>query len=96
MEYCFPLCVSIAFVFNHSSRCFENGMIRLKLDGSFPAGYRFGNRSGTCTKLNGLVKPFSNPRTAGVLTVSPSVVVQPLLIGSQEQLGMLDFIRKFP
>ena len=35
-----------------------------KLDGSFPAGYRFGNRSGTCTKLNGLVKPFSNPEAA--------------------------------
>ena len=54
MEYCFPLCVSIAFVFSHSSRRFENGMMSPKLDGSFPAGYRFGNRSGTCTKLNGL------------------------------------------
>jgi hypothetical protein len=31
-----------------------------------------------------------------IVPLSPSVVVQPLLIGSQEQPGMLDFIRKFP
>src|ERR1700687_4073506 len=69
MGYCFPLCVSVAFVVNHSDRCLENGMTRPKLEGSFPAGYKFGKRSGTWTKLNGLVNPFSNRRTAGVLTV---------------------------
>src|SRR5260370_39598113 len=44
-------------------------MIRPKLEASFPVGYRFGKRSGICTKLNGFVKPFNNPSTAGVLTV---------------------------
>src|SRR5207253_6759581 len=42
MEYCFPLCVSVAFVFNHSDRCFEKGMMRPKLEASFPVGYKFG------------------------------------------------------
>src|SRR5438445_465043 len=40
-----------------------------KLEASLPGGYKFGNSSGTCTKLNGLVNPLSTPRTAGVLTV---------------------------
>jgi hypothetical protein len=31
-----------------------------------------------------------------VVPLSPSVVVQPLLMGAQEEPGMLDFIRKFP
>lgn len=31
-----------------------------------------------------------------VVPLSPSVVVQPLLLGSQEEPGMFDFIRKFP
>jgi hypothetical protein len=31
-----------------------------------------------------------------VVPLSPSVVVQPLLLASQEEPGMFDFIRKFP